>query len=98
MITIKVFHHAFGDNGKHVATLSLSNHDTISFILEEAFYLTNSHNNGWFENDIAEPCAKNGCRSTSVDDIISIESDDGITFYKVASIGFEEISFHPNRR
>lgn len=91
---LKVFHHAFGDNGKHVATIDtpeVPRNDA----LEHAYNLTNSINLPWFINEWATEEARNGCRSTSVGDVIKIEeslADDG--FYKVSLVGFELIGTH----
>ncbi|MCK5535400.1 MAG: hypothetical protein KAI79_01160 [Bacteroidales bacterium] len=75
------------NNYIRVADLVLSGYP--DDICNEAYHLTNSIDNAWYENpdiQISESASK-GCRSTSIGDIIQIA---GIT-YLVQSVGFQEM-------
>ena len=62
----------------------------INDILNDAYRMTNSIEDNWFENSSINVSkeARKGCRSTSKGDIIEIENRRWI----VCSIGFKEIS------
>jgi len=93
---VEVIHNTFGDNNRLVASYEAEQGDTeISAQhpeLDNAFRLTNSIDSAWFDNqdltlteDVKE---KGGARSTSVDDIVSL---DGQKFV-VAMAGFEPVA------
>lgn len=74
-----------------VADVEVGTHvtDTIA-ALEFCFLFTNTAGRCWWENDHVTPtdAAKNGCRSTSVGDVIV--TPDGV-HYIVAPCGFEKV-------
>jgi hypothetical protein len=75
----------FDDNYNRVASLVLGG--SINTILSDAYKFTNSIDEAWYENKmILTPSEiKEGCRSTSVGDVIQIEND----LYIVMSLGFK---------
>ena len=96
---ITVLHYAFGDNGKQVAIVIPTSEDMTAG-LNEAYRLTNSTDTAWFEptasNVRVHPCAKNGCRSTSVGDVLVYRVGEGMDAkyhtFQVASVGFKRLS------
>jgi hypothetical protein len=85
-MTIDVYHHAFGSDGELVATVATTN-------LEEAFRLTNTIDNSWWENPGVEPhFVGRGCRSTSAGDVlVTCKNGERVAAHRVADFGFEEI-------
>jgi hypothetical protein len=56
--------------------------------LSEAFRLTNTIDNPWWENpSVEKKFLSSGCRSTSIGDIVEINGD----FYKCAPIGWTSL-------
>jgi len=72
-----------------VADIKFNENYTQDQILELSFEMTNSISNSWFDNEHINvySIAKDGCRSSSIGDIIEI---DGLSFV-VAMCGFIEI-------
>ena len=57
--------------------------------LNTAYRLTNTIDNYWWENDRVSPCFEGeGCRSTSVGDVMKLGTDE---YFVVASCGFEPL-------
>lgn len=65
--------------------------------LERAYQLTNSFETGWYENDhnvafLGSPDhGMDGCRSTSVGDVLVRQEDGVFVTYVVASCGFRRV-------
>ena len=77
----------FYSNAEYSTVVDLELGGSLSSILEQAFRLTNSVDQDWFENPdilVDENIAK-GCRSTSIGDIIIVEHD----AYVVIGAGFK---------
>lgn len=91
---VSVYHNAFGDEFIKVASFT-SHKTSIAVALEEAYHATNTIDEAWYINkdlDVPKQLRETGVRSTSVDDYISIQLDDGhISWYVVASFGFDEV-------
>ena len=62
---------------------------SLTNVLNEAYYLTNSVDYAWYENEelLVSDEVRNVCRSTSVGDIIEINGDN----YMVAGVGFSYV-------
>ena len=86
---IKIARKVISENGYiRVADFTLDT-NIVEIALEKAFEVTNSIDEPWYFNDgidVAE-IAENGCRSTSVGDIIQCK---GISYLVLAS-GFKEL-------
>jgi len=66
---------------------------TVDKLLDQVYELTNSIYKYWWENEqVIKIFTKEGCRSTSVGDIIKIDDD----FWRVASFGFDKIEGVPD--
>ena len=94
---VEVFHSAFGDGFRFVASFENNEGFSVERVLEQVYMLTNTINVNWIENpglEVAEEVlAKGGARSTSVDDFMKVAFEDGSEkWYKVAGFGFDEVS------
>lgn len=83
--------------GKLVAALkrvqpSMPSNEKSLELAEEAFRLTNTIDEPWWQAKHAVADAKKGCRSTSVGDTIVIRSQDELRAYRVANVGFERLA------
>ena len=86
---VAVIHAAFGEEPRTVAFVEVPKGVTVTEKLELAFTLTNSIDYAWWENEEVTPMFpdKEGCRSTSVDDMILI----GTEKYVCKNAGWEKI-------
>lgn len=68
--------------------------------LNTAYRVTNSIDCGWWENPLEEvepKFAGDGCRSTSVGDVLTVDSEPCCRIHAVASFGFNQIAVGPPR-
>ena len=71
--TVSVIHAAFGEKPHVVAMVEVSSKLSTESKLEEAFMLTNSVNDAWWNNEGVTPMFPDkGCRSTSVGDMVLV--------------------------
>jgi hypothetical protein len=71
--SISVIHAAFGEKPHVVAFVEVSAKLSTSAKLEKAFMLTNSINDAWWNNEgVTKMFPEEGCRSTSVGDMVLI--------------------------
>jgi hypothetical protein len=66
--------------------------DGIRPMLETAFERTNTIDEPWWTRDCAKGAARQGCRSTSVGDMMLVRFKNTIRQYIVAPAGFERCS------
>ena len=90
MEKVAVIHSAFGEEPRTVAMVGVPKSATVNEKLELAFRLTNNIDCGWWENEEVTPMFpdKEGCRSTSVDDMVLI----GTEKYVCKSQGWEKLN------
>ena len=76
-----------------VALVEIDKHTyTLDKLLDQVFELTNTIDKYWWENEqVIKIFTKEGCRSTSVGDIIKIDDD----FWRVAPVGFDKLNGVP---
>ena len=89
MVKVAVIHAAFGEEPRTVAFVEVPKNTTVNEKLELAFKLTNNIDCGWWENEEVTPMFqdKEGCRSTSVGDMVLI----GTEKYVCENVGWEKI-------
>ena len=77
MEKVVVIHAAFQETPRTVAFVEVPKNATVNDKLELAFKLTNSIDYAWWENKEVTPMFpdKEGCRSTSVDDMVLIGAE-----------------------
>ena len=87
---VVVIHAAYGLTPRTVAFVEVPKNATVNDKLELAFKLTNNIDCGWWENEEVTPMFpdKEGCRSTSVDDMVLI----GTEKYVCKSQGWEKLN------
>ena len=88
MEKVSVIHAAFGETPHVVAMVEVD--ETLDDMdkLEKAFMLTNSIHDAWWKNkEVTKMFGGEGCRSTSVGDMVLI----GKTKYKCDSVGWSKI-------
>ena len=82
-------HAAFGEDPRTVAFVEVPKNVVVDQKLETAFRLTNSVNHAWWENEGVTPMfPEQGCRSTSVGDMVLI----GTEKYVCESQGWEKLN------
>ena len=89
MEKVAVIHAAFGEEPRTVAFVEVPKNVVVDQKLETAFRLTNRVNHAWWENEGVTPTFpdKEGCRSTSVGDMVLI----GTEKYVCENVGWEKI-------
>jgi hypothetical protein len=89
MEKVVVIHAAFQETPRTVAFVEVPKNVTVNDKLELAFKLTNSINYAWWENKEVTPMFpdKEGCRSTSVDDMVLIGNEK----YICESVGWKKV-------
>ena len=89
MEKVAVIHAAFKEEPRTVAFVEVSKSATVNEKLELAFRLTNNIDCGWWENEEVTPMFpdKEGCRSTSVGDMVLI----GTEKYVCEGTGWEKV-------
>ena len=86
--TVAVIHAAFDETPHTVAIVEVKSDMTTTEKLEFAFMKTNSIEDAWWNNaEITKMFDGDGCRSTSVGDMILVGKDK----YKCESMGWEKI-------
>ena len=87
---VAVIHAAFGEEPRTVAFVEVPKNVVVDQKLETAFRLTNSVNHAWWENEGVTPMFpdKEGCRSTSVGDMVLV----GTEKYVCASTGWKKLN------
>ena len=87
---VAVIHAAFEETSRTVAFVEVPKNATVDEKLELAFELTNSIEYAWWENEEVTPMFpdKEGCRSTSVDDMVLI----GTEKYVCKKQGWEKLN------
>ena len=87
---VAVIHAAYGLPPRTVAFVEVPKNATVYEKLELAFKLTNNIDCGWWENEEVTPMFpdKEGCRSTSVGDMVLI----GTEKYVCESQGWEKLN------
>ena len=87
---VAVIHAAFDETPRTVAFVEVPKSATVNEKLELAFELTNSIEYAWWENEEVTPMFpdKEGCRSTSVDDMVLI----GTEKYVCKKQGWEKLN------
>ena len=90
MEKVAVIHAAFGEEPRTVAFVEVPKNVVVDQKLETAFRLTNSVNHAWWENEGVTPMFpdKEGCRSTSVGDMVLI----GTEKYVCENQGWEKLN------
>jgi|TARA_B100001741_G_C16014926_1_gene352828 hypothetical protein len=85
---IAVIHAAYEDIPRTVAMVEVSKSATVNEKLELAFRLTNSIEYAWWENEEVTPMfPEQGCRSTSVGDMVLI----GTEKYVCENMGWKKV-------
>ena len=85
---VSVIHAAFGDTPHVVAMVSVDKNLSDLDKCEQAFMLTNSIHDAWWNNEqVTAMFPKDGCRSTSVGDQVLV----GDTKYVCADFGWEKL-------
>ena len=86
---VAVIHCAFGDTPHTVAMVSVNKKLSDKEKCDKAFMLTNSIEDGWWNNKEVTPMFPNdGCRSTCVGDLVLV----GNTKYECAPFGWELVT------
>ena len=86
--TVAVIHAAFDETAHTVALVEVKKDMTTTEKLEFAFMKTNSIEDAWWNNaEITKMFDGDGCRSSSVGDMILVGKDK----YKCESMGWEKI-------
>ena len=87
--TVSVIHSAYEENSHVVAMVSVDKNLTDIEKCEQAFMLTNSIHNAWWNNaNVTAMFPNDSCRSTSVGDQVLV----GTTKYVCADVGWEKIT------
>ena len=85
---VAVIHAAFGEEPRTVAFVEVPKNVVVDQKLETAFRLTNNINRAWWENEEVTPVfPEQGCRSTSVDDMVLIGNEK----YICESVGWKKV-------
>lgn len=95
-VAATVYHNAFGDSMKYVASLSFDETEAFGNMLDATYNQTNSYETPWMLNEsvsISTDVKRDGgCRSTSVGDrICLVEADSTVHWFEVTGFGFDPI-------
>ena len=89
-----VLHCAFEDTPRIVAFVEVDLQEDEDMMLDVVYEKTNTIHQEWWKNEGVLPVfTEQGCRSTSVRDIIKI----GDAFWRVASFGFDKLEGVPDQ-